>query len=208
MKIIEHQKLYYKEGNSDKVYEVDLCQTDTNEYVVNFRYGRRNARLKEGTKTVFPVELDKAKSIYGDLIKAKIRKGYQATLLSGGTQPTDNLSGLNRNSKIIRYLEQIRPSSHHRQLFLTQLPPFRPLSRGALYHLTQRGFKALAIQATHPGPHALRHACAAHLVAEGLSLKTIGDHLGHRSASATRIYAKVDLPALREVAAFDLGELL
>jgi len=109
---------------------------------------------------------------------------------------------------IIRYLENIRPASHYRQLFLTLLPPFRPLSRGALYDLTRRGFDALCIQATHPGPHALRHACAAHLVAEGLSLKTIGDHLGHRSASATRIYAKVDLAALREVAAFDLGELL
>ena len=109
---------------------------------------------------------------------------------------------------IIRYLEKIRPTSDHRQLFLTLLPPFRPLSRGALYNLTQRRFKALAIQATHRGPHALRHACAAHLVAEGLTLKTIGDHLGHRSTSATRIYAKVDLAALREVAAFDLGELL
>jgi site-specific recombinase XerD len=109
---------------------------------------------------------------------------------------------------IIRYLEEIRPTSNHRQLFLTLLPPFRPLSRGALYHLTQRGFTALAIQTSHRGPHALRHACAAHLVVEGLSLKAIGDHLGHRSTSATRIYAKVDLPALREVAAFDLGELL
>lgn len=39
-------------------------------------------------------------------------------------------------------------------------------------------------------------------------MKEIGDHLGHRSSSATRIYAKVDLPGLREVAAFDLGELL
>ena len=43
---------------------------------------------------------------------------------------------------------------------------------------------------------------------DGLSLKEIGDHLGHRSASSARIYAKVDLPGLREVAAFDLGELL
>lgn len=39
----------------------------------------------------------------------------------------------------------------------------------------------------------MRHACAGHLVAEGFSLKEIGDHLGHRSAEATRIYAKVDL---------------
>ena len=60
----------------------------------------------------------------------------------------------------------------------------------------------------HRGPHALRHACAGHLVAEGLSLKEIGDHLGHRSAGATRIYAKVDLNGLREVAQFSLGGLL
>lgn len=58
------------------------------------------------------------------------------------------------------------------------------------------------------GPHSLRHACAAHLVSEGFSLKEIGDHLGHRSLSATQIYAKVDLPKLREVATFDLGGLL
>lgn len=60
---------------------------------------------------------------------------------------------------------------------------------------------------THRGPHALRHACAARLVTAGLSLKEIGDHLGHRSTAATRIYAKIDLPHLREVAAFDLGGL-
>ena len=53
-----------------------------------------------------------------------------------------------------------------------------------------------------------RHACAAHLVAEGLSLKEIGDHLGHRSAYATRIYAKVDLAGLRQVADYALGDLL
>jgi integrase/recombinase XerD len=44
-------------------------------------------------------------------------------------------------------------------------------------------------------------------MAEGFSLKQIGDHLGHRSVYATRIYAKVDLAGLREVADFDLGGL-
>jgi hypothetical protein len=45
-------------------------------------------------------------------------------------------------------------------------------------------------------------------VAEGFSLKEIGDHLGHRSAYATCIYAKVDLAGLREVANVDLEGLL
>jgi len=57
------------------------------------------------------------------------------------------------------------------------------------------------------GPHALRHACARRLVDAGLSFKQIGDHLGHRSTSATSIYAKVNLTALREVGDFDLGDL-
>jgi integrase len=50
-------------------------------------------------------------------------------------------------------------------------------------------------------------ACAARLVAEGLTTKEIGDHLGHRSTRATGTYAKIDLLALREVADFDLGDL-
>jgi site-specific recombinase XerD len=45
-------------------------------------------------------------------------------------------------------------------------------------------------------------------MAQGLSLKHIGDHLGHRTASATQIYAKVDLAGLQEVAEFSLGGLL
>jgi integrase/recombinase XerD len=57
------------------------------------------------------------------------------------------------------------------------------------------------------GPHGLRHACAARLVADGLTLKEIGDHLGHRSTSSTRTYAKVDLSSLRQVGDFDLGEV-
>ena len=53
----------------------------------------------------------------------------------------------------------------------------------------------------------MRHACAVRLLAEGLTLKEIGDHLGHRS-TATSIYAKVNMAALREVGAFDLGDVL
>jgi integrase/recombinase XerD len=60
----------------------------------------------------------------------------------------------------------------------------------------------------HFGPHSLRHACATRLINQGLSLKEVGDHLGQRNPDATRIYAKVDLVRLREVATFDLGELL
>jgi integrase/recombinase XerD len=108
---------------------------------------------------------------------------------------------------LLHYLHTVRRPSVHREIFLTLTSPFRPLSRGALYSVVCSRLKALETRAPHRGPHALRHACAARLVTEGLSLKEIGDHLGHRSSAATRIYAKVDLPHLRAVAAFDLGGL-
>ena len=71
-----------------------------------------------------------------------------------------------------------------------------------------RRLHALGVPLPHYGPHALRHACATHLLERGLSLKEIGDHLGHRSPEATRIYAKVDLAGLRAVGDFDLEGLL
>jgi len=108
---------------------------------------------------------------------------------------------------LIRYLRSVRRSSPHREVFLTVMSPYRPLSPSGLYDIVAPKLKSLNVQCAHRGPHSLRHACAARLVAEGLSFKEIGDHLGHRSTSATRVYAKVDLAGLREVAAFDLGEL-
>jgi integrase/recombinase XerD len=109
---------------------------------------------------------------------------------------------------ILRYLQQVRPRCTGRELFRTLRAPFRPLSPGGFYHLVSSRLSELRIQTLRHGPHSLRHACAGHLVAEGFSLKEIGDHLGHRSAYATRIYAQVDLAGLREVANFDLGGLV
>jgi len=120
------------------------------------------------------------------------------------TYPLVSLVG----NAIVRYINEVRQQSLCREIFLTLTPPYRPISRGGLYQVISHRMKALGIQAPHLGPHSLRHSCATHLVAEGFSLKEIGDHLGHRCSSATRIYAKVDLPRLREVATFDIGGLL
>jgi integrase/recombinase XerD len=109
---------------------------------------------------------------------------------------------------ILRYLQQVRPPSRYHEIFLTVRAPIRPLSGDGLYDIVRTRLLALGIRSPHYGPHALRHACANRMVAQGLSLKEIGDHLGHRSASATRIYAKVDIARLREVAELSLGGLL
>ena len=109
---------------------------------------------------------------------------------------------------ILRYLKEVRPQVSDRSLFLTLTPPYRPLGRGSLWPLVGVRLRKLGIVVPHPGAHCLRHACAGRLLAKGFSLKEIGDHLGHRSMDATRIYAKVNLPMLHRVAKFDLGGVL
>lgn len=108
---------------------------------------------------------------------------------------------------ILQYLKRGRPRCACRHLFVTLNPPYRPLGAGALWELTSRRIRATGIQCRRTGPHALRHACATRLLQRGASFKQIGDLLGHRSLESVGIYAKVDLPALRAVAALDLGGL-
>jgi hypothetical protein len=79
MRLIKQSFLYYREGNSDKVYEIDLCDTGNDKYVVNFRYGRRGSALKEGSKTPVPVSLDEAEKIFDTVETEKLTKGYTAS---------------------------------------------------------------------------------------------------------------------------------
>ena len=60
------------------------------------------------------------------------------------------------------------------------------------------------IAAPRRGTNALRHTAAQHLLDRGVSMKVIGDYLGHGNPRSTKTYAKFDLNALREVAHFDL----
>lgn len=109
---------------------------------------------------------------------------------------------------ILRYLREVRPSVSYREIFLTLKAPIQPIGSGALYDLVSDRLQALDVTLKHHGPHSLRHACAVRLLAEGLSMKEIGDHLGHRKLDTTRVYAKVDLAGLRQVADFNIGGLL
>ena len=108
---------------------------------------------------------------------------------------------------IVRYLREVRPPRPQRTLFLTLNAPIRALSRAAMTHVVSSRLDRLGITGKRRGPHALRHAAAQHLLDQGLSMKEVGDYLGHRSVCATSVYAKVRLNTLREVADIDLEGL-
>lgn len=109
---------------------------------------------------------------------------------------------------ILRYLEDGRPKSfRYREVFLTVEAPIQPLRRSSVWTMVAKRIRPLDVPLRQHGPHVLRHACATHLLAQGLSLKEIGDHLGHRLPKTTAVYAKVNMSGLREVANFTLGGL-
>jgi site-specific recombinase XerD len=109
---------------------------------------------------------------------------------------------------ILRYLRQARPRCSHRALFLTIQAPFRPLSGASITFMVRMRLTKQGVQLNRRGAHCLRHACASQLLGAGFTLKQIADHLGHRSMESTRIYTKIDLHGLRQVAEIDLGALL
>lgn len=109
---------------------------------------------------------------------------------------------------ILDYLKQGRPKTSERALFIGAYAPFTPLSYVAVSQRAKRYICKAGIKVSRPGSHTLRHTCVQRLVDSGFSLKTIGDFIGHRTPDATKIYAKVNIAALRLVALGDGEEVL
>ena len=102
---------------------------------------------------------------------------------------------------IADYLRNSRPESNDRRVFLHARAPFRSFRRGSdLCNMIRDRLARAGVEAPTCGTHQFRHALATQMLEKGASLGEIGDVLGHRSSDTTRIYAKVDIGALRTLA--------
>lgn len=102
---------------------------------------------------------------------------------------------------IVRYLQHGRPRVTCRELFIRNRAPYRPFQSGSsLYTPIRRRLEAAGISPRgKKGPHTFRHARAVSLLRAAVSVKHIGDILGHRSADSTAIYLKLATDDLRAV---------
>lgn len=75
IKIVDEANLYFREGSSDKVYNVRL-ETDGAGHSVFFSYGRRGGHMNEGYKVKDAPEAV-ARKEYDKLIASKVKKGYR-----------------------------------------------------------------------------------------------------------------------------------
>jgi len=148
------------------------------------------ARLGLRAREVAFLELDDIDWKSGRLLVSG--KGGQRTHLP---LPTDV------GEAIVEYLRRGRPRSASRRVFLRCRAPIRGfVTAQAIGSIVQHAIGRTGVDAPSKGTHQFRHALATEMLRRGASLSEIGDLLGHRSPETTKIYAKVDLIALRTLA--------
>ena len=101
---------------------------------------------------------------------------------------------------LLEYLRHERPTSTCRQLFLRARAPIGPLARTAVTDVFQAWARRSGLAIPFQGAHCLRHSYALHLLRQGVSLKAIGDVLGHRTVESTCGYLRLSFQDLRDVA--------
>lgn len=105
---------------------------------------------------------------------------------------------------LIDYLRHGRPVSEHREVFLRCVRPYEPFAHGNKFYPIITKYRRRAGIALRPdvarGMHSLRHTVATRLLEAEVPLETISDVLGHASLETTRVYARLDIAALRQVA--------
>jgi len=99
---------------------------------------------------------------------------------------------------IADYLQNARPPSRCRTLFLRVLAPIRGLgSSTSVGSIVLASITRAGVETRHKGTHQFRHALACEMLRQGATLEAIGTVLRHRRAKTTSLYAKVDFAALR-----------
>jgi site-specific recombinase XerD len=112
------------------------------------------------------------------------------------TQPLTDDAG----TAVLDYVRHGRPTLPTRVLFLRMRPPAGLLKPTAVTEVFQTRARHSGLGIPFQGPHCLRHSLAVQLLREGVSLKAIGDVLGHRSLESTCLYLRLATKDLREVA--------
>jgi site-specific recombinase XerD len=86
-----------------------------------------------------------------------------------------------------------------REVFLRCCTPAGVLKATAVTEAFQKWSRLSGLKIPFTGVHCLRHSYTVHLLRSGLSLKTIGDLMGHRTLESTCVYLRLAIDDLRDV---------
>jgi site-specific recombinase XerD len=102
---------------------------------------------------------------------------------------------------ILAYLSRRRPRSPgSSRVFLRVASPVGPITHSAVTCIAARAIRVARVASPSRGAHVLRHTAASELIRKGASLEQVRLVLRHRDPETTRLYAKIDLALLQQVA--------
>jgi site-specific recombinase XerD len=100
---------------------------------------------------------------------------------------------------IAAYVLHARPAGDYREVFLTAVKPFKPISAGTVIHHIAKAMRKAGLGAT---AYWLRHSYAQHLLQIGRTIYEIKDMMGHQSIQSTQRYLHIHTDLMRK-ALFD-----
>jgi len=98
------------------------------------------------------------------------------------------------------HVERWAAASSGAELFGLAQPPFGPMSPCAVSARFKVHARRSGLPITEASAYALRHSFAMRLLGVGVSMKLIGDLMGHSSLASTSAYLRIQTDMLREVA--------
>ena len=99
------------------------------------------------------------------------------------------------------YLTDGRPTCRDRHVFIRAHAPYTGFGNSSSASaVASQALLRAGIVSPRKGAHLFRHTLATQMLGQGASLAQIGQLLRHQHPDTTRIYAKVDLAALRKLA--------
>lgn len=108
---------------------------------------------------------------------------------------TDEIS-----TTLYEYFKKVPRHRKYREVFLRMRAPGGGLKSTAVTSAFQTWSRKSGLDIPFKGAKCLRHSYAIHLLRQGISVKTIGAILGHRSPESTEVYLRLSTDDLRDVA--------
>lgn len=127
----------------------------------------------------------------------------QATVTLGGKTRCSSTRPLPQDAgdTLAEYSLPARSRRSGETVFLNSRAPPGGLSTASLRNIVRRAMMRSGVAATGlPVTHLFRHARATHLLRGGTSLEAVAALLRHQSVESTAVYARGDVPLLREAA--------
>jgi len=97
---------------------------------------------------------------------------------------------------VAAYVLNARPASDLREVFLTAVKPYKPVSAPTVIHHIAKAIRKAGLSAT---TYWLRHSYAQHLLQIGRTIYEIKEMMGHQSIQSTQRYLHIHTDLMRKV---------